>query len=145
MELFLHLICLHAMMLHEVQWHFTFKMAIYKKRFQMNFFLRRNSSLYSFFFFLRLYSPIQALAASIKLSVSLQLLDLGQSVGLLGLVISSSQVLYLYTYTEKHTHNIHALSGIRIHGPGVRASERSSCLRPIGHVTGTVFITLHGN
>jgi hypothetical protein len=32
-----------------------------------------------------------ALAASIKLSVSFQLLDLGQSAGLLGRVISSSQ------------------------------------------------------
>jgi hypothetical protein len=49
--------------------------------------------------------PIQALAASIKLSVSLQLLDLGQPVGLLGRVDSSSQGLYLYTYTEKRTHN----------------------------------------
>jgi hypothetical protein len=40
-----------------------------------------------------------------NLSVSLQLLDLGQSVGLLGLVISLSQGLYLYTNTEKRTHN----------------------------------------
>jgi hypothetical protein len=45
----------------------------------------------SFFFFLWLYSPIQAFAASMKLSASLQLLDLGQSVRLLGRVISSSQ------------------------------------------------------
>jgi hypothetical protein len=59
-------------------------------------------------FFFWLYSPIQALAASMKLSVSLQLLDLGQLVGLLGRVISS-------------------------HGPGVRASEDSSCLRPLGY------------
>jgi hypothetical protein len=57
------------------------------------------------FFFLCLYSPCQALAASMKLSVSLQLLVLGQSVGLLGRVISSSQGLYLYTNTEKRTHN----------------------------------------
>jgi hypothetical protein len=35
----------------------------------------------------------------------LQLLDLGQPVGLLGRVISSSQGLYLYTNTEKRTHN----------------------------------------
>jgi hypothetical protein len=50
------------------------------------------------FFFLWLYSPIQALAASMKLSVSLQLLlDLWRSVGLLGPAISSSQGLYLYT------------------------------------------------
>jgi hypothetical protein len=56
-------------------------------------------------FFLWLYNPIQALDASMKLSVSLQLLDLGQSVGLLGRVISSSQGLYLYTNTEKRIHN----------------------------------------
>jgi hypothetical protein len=56
-------------------------------------------------FFLWLYSPIQALAASIKLSVSLQLLDFLHSVGLLGRVIGSSQGLYLYTNTGKHTHN----------------------------------------
>jgi hypothetical protein len=53
-----------------------------------------------FFIFLWLYSPIQALAASMKLNVSLQLLNLGQSVELLGRVISSSQGLYLYTNTE---------------------------------------------
>jgi hypothetical protein len=40
-----------------------------------------------------------------KLSVSLQLLDLGQSVGLLGRVISSSQGLYQYINTENLTHN----------------------------------------
>jgi hypothetical protein len=56
-------------------------------------------------FFLWLYSPIQALAVSMKLSVSLQLLDLGQPVGILGRVISSLQGLYLYTNTEKRTHN----------------------------------------
>jgi hypothetical protein len=33
-----------------------------------------------------------------------QFLDQGQSVGLLGRVIRSSQGLYLYTYTEKRTH-----------------------------------------
>jgi hypothetical protein len=72
-----------------------------------------------------------------KLSVSLQLLDLGQSVGLLGWVISSSQGLYLYAETEKCTHNantnIHAQSGIRTHGPGVRVRENISCLRLLGY------------
>jgi hypothetical protein len=29
--------------------------------------------------------------------------------------------------------NIHALSGIRTHGPGVHASEDSSCFRPLGY------------
>jgi hypothetical protein len=70
-------------------------------------------------------------------TVSLQLLDLGQSVGLLGWVILS-QGVYLYTNTEKCTHNInpiniHALSGIRTHGPGIRASKDSSCLKPLGY------------
>jgi hypothetical protein len=50
-------------------------------------------------------SLIQALAASIKLSVSPQLLDLGQSVELFRWVISLLQGLYLYTNTEKRTHN----------------------------------------
>jgi hypothetical protein len=81
------------------------------------------------FFFLWLYSPIQALDASMKLSVSLQLLDLGQSVGLLRRVISSSQGLSTCTQTL----NIHARSRIRTHGPGVRASGDSSCLRPLGY------------
>jgi hypothetical protein len=31
-----------------------------------------------------------------------------------------------------HTSNIHALNGIRTHDPGFRASEDSSCLRPLG-------------
>jgi hypothetical protein len=71
------------------------------------------------------------------------LLDLRHSVGLLRRVISSSQGLYLYTNTEKctspptHTHtqtpNIHALTGIRNHGPSFRASENSTCLRPLGY------------
>jgi hypothetical protein len=56
-------------------------------------------------FFLWPYIQIQAMTASMKLSVSLQLLDLGQLVGLLGWMISSSQGLYLYTNTEKRTHD----------------------------------------
>jgi hypothetical protein len=109
------------------------------------------------FFFLWFYSPIQALAASMKLSVSLQLLDLGQSVGLLGRVISSSQGLYLYTITKKRTHNTNTKhpcperdskprsrrprerrqfipETARLPWPAsVRASEDSSCLRPLGY------------
>jgi hypothetical protein len=52
------------------------------------------------FFFLWLCSPIQPLAASIKFSLSLRLLDLGQSVGLHGGMISSSQGLCLYANTK---------------------------------------------
>jgi hypothetical protein len=40
-----------------------------------------------------------------EISVSLRLLDPERSVGLLGRVISSSQDPYLYTNTEKRTHN----------------------------------------
>jgi hypothetical protein len=77
-----------------------------------------------------------------KLPVSLQLLELGQSVELLGRMISSSQGLYLYTNTENthttQTLNIHALSGIRTHGPGVRETEDSSCLRASATVSGVL-------
>jgi hypothetical protein len=64
-----------------------------------------------------------------------------QSVGLLGRVIGPSEGLYLNTGQHKHginvhthtnTQNIHALSGIRTHDHSVRASEDSSCLRPLG-------------
>jgi hypothetical protein len=55
-------------------------------------------------------------------------LDLRQSAGPLGRVISSSQGLYLYARTQTHTQrlNIHALSGIRTHDLGFRASEDSA-------------------
>jgi hypothetical protein len=55
-----------------------------------------------------------------------------ETVGLLGRVISPSQGRYLH----KHGINAprhYALSGIRAHGPSVRAGEDSSCLRPRGH------------
>jgi hypothetical protein len=52
-------------------------------------------------------------------------------VGLLGRVISSSQGLYLNI--GPHTQNIHALSEIRTHDPGFRASEDSTCLRQLGY------------
>jgi hypothetical protein len=65
------------------------------------------------------------------------LLDLRQSVGLLGRVISSSQCLYLYTNTEKRTctqtPNMHVVSGIRTHDPSFQASEDSACLRTLGY------------
>jgi hypothetical protein len=81
--------------------------------------------------------PNSGLGRLQEISVSLQLLDLGQSVGLLGRFISSSQGLYLYTNTEdahkSQALNIHAVSGIRTHGPGACASEVSSFLRPLGY------------
>jgi hypothetical protein len=68
-----------------------------------------------------------------------QFLDHSQTVGLLGWVISSSQGLYLNTgqhkhrKTHTHTSNIHSLTGIRTHDPGLRASEDSTCPRPLGY------------
>jgi hypothetical protein len=44
--------------------------------------------------------------------------------------------LPVHKHRETHatqTLNIHVLSGIRAHGPGVRASEDSSCHRPLGY------------
>jgi hypothetical protein len=88
------------------------------------------------FFFLVAPTHLGACSRFWSIGLFLQFLNQGQSVGLLGRVISSSQGLYLYTNTEKHTHtytntNIHALSGIRTHGPGFRASEDSARLRPV--------------
>jgi superfamily II DNA helicase RecQ len=71
-----------------------------------------------------------------KLSVSLQLLDLGQSVGRLGRVISPSKSVYLFTQKNKHTTqklNVQSLTSIRTHGHGVCARKDSSCLRPLGY------------
>jgi hypothetical protein len=65
----------------------------------------RQSLIVSCYFLFCLYSPIQALAGSMKLFVSLQLLDLGQLVDFLGRVVISSQGLYLYTDTGKRTHD----------------------------------------
>jgi hypothetical protein len=62
-----------------------------------------------------------------------QFLDHSQTAGLLERVISSSQGLYLNTEKRAHTSNIHALSGIRTHDPGLRASEDSTCLRQLGY------------
>jgi hypothetical protein len=60
-----------------------------------------------------------------------------QTVGLLGRVISLSQGRYLHIEHNEHriiAHtDIHALNGIRIHDPSVRAGEDSSCLRPRDH------------
>jgi hypothetical protein len=88
----------------------------------------------------RRYSPNLGLCLSPwNFPIHFGFLDLRESVGHLGRVISSSQGLYLYTNTEKRTHihiqtlNIHDLSGIRTHDNGFRASEDSACFRPLGY------------
>jgi hypothetical protein len=86
-----------------------------------------------FFFYLWLYSPIWALATSMKLSVSLQLLYLGQLAGLLGQVVSSLEGLCLYTNTEECTHNtsIHTQGGIRAHDHS--ASKQAKTVYALDH------------
>jgi hypothetical protein len=68
-----------------------------------------------------------------KFSVSLQFLSLGQSVGLLGQGISSSQDLYLHRINVHIYINIHASSRIRTYDPGIQASQGSSYPRPPGY------------
>jgi hypothetical protein len=86
-----------------------------------------------YFFPLWRYSPILGLGLPPwNFPFHFDLLDLRQSVGLLW---AGDQLLArpLYTNTEKNTHtlilNIHALSGIRTHDHGFRASEDNICLR----------------
>jgi hypothetical protein len=43
--------------------------------------------------------------------------------------------------THTHTPNIHALSAIRTHDRGFRASETSTCLRPLGYRDRPIVIT----
>jgi hypothetical protein len=69
----------------------------------------------------------------VKRFVSLQFLNLRQSIGLLGRGISPSQGSYLHIDTKSMQTNIHVLSGIRTHDPSVRASEDISYRRPRGH------------
>jgi hypothetical protein len=82
-----------------------------------------NQGLVYIFFSFGTTAPILALAYLHEtFPFHFSLLDLRQSAGLLGWVISSLQGLYLYINTEKRTHtqtlNIHALSGIRTHDSG---------------------------
>jgi hypothetical protein len=56
-----------------------------------------------------------------------------QTVGLLGRVISSSQLLYLNTEQHIYTHSIPALSWIRTHDPGFRASDENTSLTLLGY------------
>jgi hypothetical protein len=76
--------------------------------------------------------------ASVKRFVSLQFLNLKQSVEFLGRGISTSQGRYLHTEQHKHrinAHNTdtHVSSGSRTYDPSFRAGEDSSCLRPSGY------------
>jgi hypothetical protein len=98
----------------------------------------------TYYYYLFLLSPFwlpPEHGTSMKLPVSLQFLNLGQSVRLLGRVISSSQDLSTYTGQNKHRINVHihikthASSRIRTYDPGIQASQDSSCLRPLDMVS----------
>jgi hypothetical protein len=101
------------------------------------------SELNTDFFFLWRYSPNFVLGlppwnSTFHFGFTSVLIDLRHSVGLFVRVISSSQGLSTCTQIQKtHTYtqtpNIHALSGIRTHDPGFRASENSACLRPLDY------------
>jgi hypothetical protein len=72
-----------------------------------------------------------------KFSVSLQFLYPGQSVGLPGRVISSSEDLYLHRTTRINVHiNIHGSSRIRTYDPGIQASQDSYAFNYSATVTG---------
>jgi hypothetical protein len=75
--------------------------------------------------------------ASVKRFVSLQFLNVRQSIGLLGRGIRPVQGHYLHRTTQtpkkRRQTSINALSGIRTHVRSVRAGEDISCLRPRGH------------
>jgi hypothetical protein len=84
------------------------------------------------YFFYWLYSPLGPWPLLFSFMIILQ------TVGLIGWVISSLQGLYLNTGQHKQnkhiqTPNIHALCGIRTQDPSFRASEDSSCLRPLSY------------
>jgi hypothetical protein len=76
--------------------------------------------------------------ASVKRSFHLSFLIFKQSVGFLGRGMNPSQDLYIHRGQHKHrisvhTLNIHARGEIRTQNHGVRASEDSSCPRPLGY------------
>jgi hypothetical protein len=84
-------------------------------------------------FFLRLYRPIQSLAAPMRVSVSLQLLRGFRTVGRTPWTGDQLVARPLPVHKHRQTLNIHAPSEIRTNGSSVRASEGSSCLRPLGY------------
>jgi hypothetical protein len=90
------------------------------------------------FFFLWLYSTIQALAASMKLFISLQVLDLWQAVGLLGRVISSSQGHKVHKHRKTHTqHKQYTSMPLVGFEPIVSVSARAKTVDVLDH-TATV-------
>jgi hypothetical protein len=85
------------------------------------------------FFFIWRYSPNLGLGLPPWNSLFyFSFLDVRQSVGLLGWVISLSQGLYLYTNTEKrtHTNTTHPIPWVRFE-PTIAASERAKTVHAL--------------
>jgi hypothetical protein len=80
------------------------------------------------FFFYGSTAQFWALAASMKLSVSFQLLDLGQSAGLLGQVISSSQSLCVSAPGDSEDGEVGGMNGF---GRGNRSTGRKPAPTPL--------------
>jgi hypothetical protein len=93
------------------------------------------------FLFLGATTPNWALA-SMKLSVSLRFRRswtvsrtpwAGDQLFARPLPVHKHRKMHTHTHTHTETTNIHTLSGIRTHDPSFRASEDSSCLRPLDY------------
>jgi hypothetical protein len=98
-----HLVRLHAPLLRQIV---LFLYLQYQGAYTVNFDLRTAAQVIKtgIFFFLPRCSHTGNLLPLLEHRAEFpQFLDQGQSVGLLGRVISSSQGLYLYTNIEKHT------------------------------------------
>jgi hypothetical protein len=114
-------ICLHAIILNHTE------------DFKLLSFTSAHKLLSSFSSALCLYSCCsdKEHRASVKRFVSLQFLNLRESVGLLWPVICPAQGCYLTQTQNKHRQT--DLTRIWNHDPSIQASEDISCLRPLGH------------
>jgi hypothetical protein len=81
-----------------------------------------------FFFFCDSTAQFWALAASMKLSVSFRILDLGQTARLLGRVINSSQDLYISALGDYEDGEVSEINGS---GRGNRSSRRKPAPNPL--------------
>jgi hypothetical protein len=82
---------------------------------------------YTYFYFCGSAAQFWALAASMKLSISFRLLDIGQSAGLLGRVISSSQGLCVSAPGDCDGE----FGGMNGFGKGNRSTQRKPAPTPI--------------
>jgi hypothetical protein len=99
---------------------------------------QKQDRLPSFFFPLALQPQFWPWPTSKKLSVSLQFTrsyTFGRTPWTGDQLVARPLPVHKHRKTHTHTQtpNVHALSGIRIRGPGFRATEDSACLKPLGY------------